>query len=829
MNLDQIETKCFILALFIRDDGERFLLGSRAYEFKDSQLHFVANTYQNDVVEVQGNDGIMLAGQVRRAVAQGFNGYIGDSSVDRATIEQYRQAFLKFFRKNHYYKVVYIFPDGSAIQRRQGFIVEAPEAKELYQLFPEYHISMNFEDINYYNYDEDAEGQEIYGESATLKIDTSASGGLIWVEEAQVTISGEGSNFTLSGTNPGASVENVQLKGDASQQSYTGKNLLSIGYATGSNNGINWERDGNSITVTGTSSNTEAYRWMDSGSTVALASVIPAGTYTLSRTTTNAGENQSLNFQFRDSSNTTIVSNIRLGSSTASRTITLARDAYYFRVAIEGIVQNVPVDIYYNGIQLEAGSTPTSFEPYVGGIPSPNPDYPQAVQTVTGRQVVTITDGGSESQEYEVNLGKNLLDSSSFTAAYINSGGGINADSGAHNALFDYIEVNPSTQYVLSSKTSCRISFAFYDSSKTFISRDPQTSGGQTSRSTTTPSNCWYVRVWVYRQDPAWDQTAIDQAELQFEKGSTASTYAEYFTPIELCKLGDYQDYIYKSGSDWYIHKAIEKVILDGSETNWVTNIDSGRRQFYRVLDVPHNPTSNIRNLAKSDRFISGSAGNSFFLANTNTGVVFRQPESNGVLVASTVAEWQTWLSSNNVSVYYVRATIADTQITNAALIAQLNALAGATTYNGHTIFTVTSAGKLGILSLSSEAINGGGVVWDNYGAEWEEGTGGGPTMISVDSIDNVYPVWELTGPAVDPQISVLTTNTTLSYTGSITASQTLTVDMFNKTATLNGTSVVGNISGDWVYLAPGTNRVTYTTTNADAPDSTIWWQEIVG
>ena len=52
---------------------------------------------------------------------------------------------------------------------------------------------------------------------------------------------------------------------------------------------------------------------------------------------------------------------------------------------------------------------------------------------------------------------------------------------------------------------------------------------------------------------------------------------------------------------------------------------------------------------------------------------------------------------------------------------------------------------------------------------------------------------------------------------------------MFNKTATLNGTSVVGNVSGDWVYLAPGTNRVTYTTGNADAPDSTIWWQEIVG
>ena len=151
MNLNDIALQGFILALFIRDDGQRFLLGSGYYEFEEEQIHFKANTFQNDIVEVQGNDGIMLAGQVRRASAQDFNGYVGDNTVDRQTIEVKRRDFLGFFRKNYYYTVVYIFHDGTAIQRKKGFIVDAPEVQEIYQFMPKYHISLNFEDVNYSN------------------------------------------------------------------------------------------------------------------------------------------------------------------------------------------------------------------------------------------------------------------------------------------------------------------------------------------------------------------------------------------------------------------------------------------------------------------------------------------------------------------------------------------------------------------------------------------------------------------------------------------------------------------------------------------------------
>ena len=172
----------FILALFIRDDGERLLLGSGAYEFKKEQLHFAANLMQNDVVEIQGNDGALLAGQVRRASTQPFDGYIADASVCKTPVETYRRQFIGFFVKNHKYQVVYVFPDGSSIQRRRGYIVDAPEVKELYQMTPEYHVALGFEDVNYYSYAEDADGNEIYSTADIIPAAMAQGGGLIWDE-----------------------------------------------------------------------------------------------------------------------------------------------------------------------------------------------------------------------------------------------------------------------------------------------------------------------------------------------------------------------------------------------------------------------------------------------------------------------------------------------------------------------------------------------------------------------------------------------------------------------------------------------------------------------
>lgn len=47
----------------------------------------------------------------------------------------------------------------------------------------------------------------------------------------------------------------------------------------------------------------------------------------------------------------------------------------------------------YKNLQLELGSTATAYEPYTGGIPSPNPSYPAPITNV-GNLAITATGGG---------------------------------------------------------------------------------------------------------------------------------------------------------------------------------------------------------------------------------------------------------------------------------------------------------------------------------------------------------------------------------------------------------------------------------------------------
>lgn len=203
MNLDQIATKCFILALFIRDDGQRLLLGDGYYDFNQKLQHFQSNSIANDVVEIQGDSGQLLAGQVMRSGTQKFEGYIGDATTNRQTIEQKRSDFMAFFRIKHFYKVIYIFPDGTAIQRQRGYLTDAPTIPEIFQRFPEYSVALNFEDANYYEYAEDAEGNEIYANIAEIMLNVAKRGGLVWDANGAVS---DSAGYIWEG---GGSVQNI--------------------------------------------------------------------------------------------------------------------------------------------------------------------------------------------------------------------------------------------------------------------------------------------------------------------------------------------------------------------------------------------------------------------------------------------------------------------------------------------------------------------------------------------------------------------------------------------------------------------------------------------
>lgn len=158
---------------------------------------------------------------------------------------------------------------------------------------------------------------------------------------------------------------------------------------------------------------------------------------------------------------------------------------------------------------------------------------------------------------------------------------------------------------------------------------------------------------------------------------------------IELCKMGTNQDYIYKKENGWYLHKEIGKRVLNGTENWYIWNgnlytqsiIDYGR-----VNNIPI--CSHYKGVSMSAGTITPTTLNDKtvrFSNNTNLMNSFYVMDAN----FSSVNDFKTWLSTNNITVYYLLATPLDIKITDETLINNLNEIINL--YSGTTNFEITS------------------------------------------------------------------------------------------------------------------------------------------
>ena len=162
-------------------------------------------------------------------------------------------------------------------------------------------------------------------------------------------------------------IQDMMIYGKSNQNQTKGKNLLKYPYidTTKSSNGITFtdNKDG-SINVSGTGTETAYYNFYSNsdGKRLTLAS----GTYKLvakGRSKCNAFVNNGVN------------------STKNEGTFTITdghNDVWCFIEAPKGLAINETI---YPMIQLSS-STDESYEPYTGGKPSPNPDYPQEIKSV---------------------------------------------------------------------------------------------------------------------------------------------------------------------------------------------------------------------------------------------------------------------------------------------------------------------------------------------------------------------------------------------------------------------------------------------------------------
>lgn len=255
---------------------------------------------------------------------------------------------------------------------------------------------------------------------------------------------------------------------------------------------------------------------------------------------------------------------------------------------------------------------------------------------------------------------------------------------------------------ISANKTSAKMRVLLLDKDYKILSTTAYT----TLPRTIDTSNCEFIAIF-------FDGTTITiNNNIQIEQSSTATTYEPHqgkelpldLGSIELCKIGDYQDYFYKSGSKWYLHKEVEKVVLDGSENVGDEDRDgTDNTKLYRV---------SVGDIKLYSRIIS----NCFRYAynwDINKNTIYGGGTSNIFIRVSkdefsTIEEFKNWLSTHNTEVYYVLKAPTDTEITDTTLISQLEAIYNAPLYE-QTNITQTNNDLPMILDITAykDNING--------------------------------------------------------------------------------------------------------------------------
>lgn len=348
--------------------------------------------------------------------------------------------------------------------------------------------------------------------------------------------------------------------------------------------------------------------------------------------------------------------------------------AYGFRIIYPG-TEDYTVD--FTDAVITIDNADMSWEPYTGGIPAPNPDYPQPIQVVTGEQTVTIGDGVS-SQSYEIDLtGKNLFDkdNANILVSYFDSSTTtITADSRDRTIFIPCLSNTTYTVSKIASPSPRSIGYTEVIPTDgvqvygiTNIARD-----GTTGTITTGASAKYLaVRLWSSSQDTS---TTLEQMldSVQIELGPTATSYAPYYN-YELCKIGTYQDYIYKSGDDWYVHKACGLRTFSSS-SGWTYG--GKRNEYYGFYIGMQGMDVGVDKPALSNYFLQSKYASTptqtCFMINS-TGTV-----NNLIIYSTTITtttEMNTLFGNEPMSFYYPLKTPTDTQITDATLVGQLNAI----------------------------------------------------------------------------------------------------------------------------------------------------------
>lgn len=647
----------------------------------------------------------------------------------------------------------------------------------------------------------------------TLELPTTGEANKLYLtpatEQPDIEATASGKDIELADASEGDLID-WAIKGDTEQASYTGKNLLRVLESSfnATKNGVtaSYNTNDGTITLNGTcTADNTVFYFMPTSESIHLDGKYILSVFYVSGSISNQTNETIVQVQINN-----YTSSIKNRLQNQNTSVTATKTNQDFNRNNIRIDNGVVLNNYKIKVQLEQGSTATDFEPYVGGSASPNPDYPQEIKTVTGRQTVgvvgknlwiysddifykannstySISSDGSLSvftpmstayanvafrldlpdgtytfslgnvvhsnqnmtykrmslsyyvgntrtavkhidagtpqtitvektderiyvlefwttwatgfsntatfsniqiekgsvattyqpysgQEVELNLGKNLYVHDPYKVNYLLGASGNEIEqTGA--LISKFIPVVSGETYTVNisspagSDNDMRV--GLYKSDGTFIQRTNKSN----TNTFVVPTDCTQIRLSYF----------YSNQNIQLERGDKATEYAPYFEPIELCKLGDYQDRIYKDGDTWKIEKKTAKVLVTSS-TGVFKQAYGGNT--YSVSAPNMNQSTTNKNVY-SEYFVPLSWEER--VINTQNSVYSRPNDSYSIEVRNTqwatVDSFKSW-AVDNLSFYYALETPTTTEITYQPLIDQLNALETLTTVKGYNHIT---------------------------------------------------------------------------------------------------------------------------------------------
>lgn len=302
-----------------------------------------------------------------------------------------------------------------------------------------------------------------------------------------------------------------------------------------------------------------------------------------------------------------------------------------------------------------------TFEPYTGGIASPNPEYPQDPNFVG--------DYNEDTQKYDIDFmtsGKNLFDYTKSTeSCYLNADGTLATT--ASYKTSDFIPVIGGKTYCISKRGTVRSKF--YNSSKEVLNDNWATS---TDAATTIiiPDEVSYFRFsYCINGD-----YKVDEATLQLELGSVETSYEPFTgfetTTVELNQpLRELPNGVKDTIENGVVTRRVGEITFDGSEAWNRNNVNDPNNWLYYLI-MSHGKADGLCNSLMHEPFNIVNKGADlasvgFDLAHNEKNIFINvgyYMEQAGL--TNTVADLKTWLQSNPITVWYELATPTTEQIT---------------------------------------------------------------------------------------------------------------------------------------------------------------------